>query len=140
SQKISNSQQKLEDSKTDDKKNWLPDINKSNQNVGSLTIDDRDSNYSFKINKGKKQDPYSHKAFHMKYQNPFKVSFDITDNKDTFKIREQERKKKKQDKEKQKKLHIYEKNMPKNRNFRELLEDDEDDKLYYQKLKKEILN
>jgi len=32
----------------------------------------------------------------MKYQNPFKVSFDVVDNKDTFKIREQERKKKKQ--------------------------------------------
>jgi len=86
--------------KKDDKKNWLPDINKSNQNMGSLSMDDRDSNSSFKINKGKKNDPYSSKAFHMKYQNPFKVSFDITDNKDTFKIREQERKKKKQVKQK----------------------------------------
>ncbi|KAG4087909.1 hypothetical protein H8356DRAFT_1281259 [Neocallimastix lanati (nom. inval.)] len=75
----------------------------------------------------------------MKYQNPFKVSFDITDSnkdKDLFKLRELEIKKKKHEKERQRKLHIYEKNMPKNRNFRELLEDDEDDKLYYQKLKK----
>ncbi len=62
-----------------------------------MTIDDRDSTYGFKIQKNKsKIDPYSSKVFHMKYQNPFKVSFDVTDNKDTFKIREQERKKKKQ--------------------------------------------
>ncbi|ORX50785.1 hypothetical protein BCR36DRAFT_352187 [Piromyces finnis] len=135
-QKISNSLQRIEDKKNEEKKSWLPNINKSNQNIGSLMIENRDSSFNFKINKGKKLDPYSSKAFHMKYQNPFKVSFDITDNKDTFKIREQERKREKQEKEKQKKLHIYEKNMPKNRNFRELLEDDEDDKLYYQKLKK----
>jgi len=138
-QKLSNSQQKLSNSqqKLDEKKSWLPDINKSIQNISSLNLDDMDMNENYRMKKDKsKLDPYSSKAFHMKYQNPFKISFDITENKDAFKIREQERKKKKQEKEKQKKLHVYEKNMPKNRNFRELLEDDEDDKQYYQKLKK----
>jgi len=137
SKKKSGSQQKIDDTQIEEKRNWLPDINKSNQNMGSMSADDRDSIFGFKVQKNKsKIDPYSSKAFHMKYQNPFKVSFDVTDSKDTFKIREQERKKKKQDKEKQRKLHVYEKNIPRNRNFRELLEDDEDDKLYYQKLKK----
>jgi hypothetical protein len=128
--------QQVEEGK--DNKTWLPEINK-NQNITSLGLDNNSSSLlSFKTKKDKsKLDPYSSKAFHMKYQNPFKVSLDINDNNmDMFKLREQEKKKKKQEKEKQKKLHIYEKNMPKNRNFRELLEDDEDDILYYQKLKK----
>ena len=81
----------------EEKKSWLPDINRPSQNTGLLTSGDGESKYELKMQKSKsKIDPYSSKAFHMKYQNPFKVSFNVSDSKDTFKIREQERKKKKQ--------------------------------------------
>ncbi|KAJ3417141.1 Coiled-coil domain-containing protein 38 [Chytridiales sp. JEL 0842] len=64
--------------------------------------------------------------------NPFHMPSDV----EIFAMREEERKQKQQAKENMKKLHIYEKNVTKRKNFKTLLAEDDDDVEFYDKLRK----